>query len=278
MHRDEDGESVAESGGAQRIWGEDGGSANDVGEVVNAEEDGVKGQGTADLPDVRRRGEMAEADGGYVEVCSVRAAKKPAVNHARIGRPPKDQFAIFKKFLEGIERGLTFEKSAKLAGSSHDAIKVWRERDPHLEKQLQALLDKMRDERIEKYLGFIRAGHFPSDAAILSGLSRQVMGQWAKNDPEIAEREQVALVYFKDVHLRAVQDADVAKNKGWVPHAWMLERRFPHEYGQHNTVTVDGNVAKEMEQELNAGRERARKSRVERTDEQAHQRGSQLLQ
>lgn len=67
-------------------------------------------------------------------------------------------------------------------------------------------------------------------AAESAGLSYPTLNEWMHDDPEFSEAVKKAEATMATNALRRIERA--AKEGTWQAAAWIMERRFPHEYGR----------------------------------------------
>lgn len=92
-------------------------------------------------------------------------------------------------------------------------------------------------------LGYIREGLTDKDACDYAGISQETFYAWlygrkdkngkvkTKPDPVFAESLKAARIAFKRLHIKNVTKVAI-KDKQWTASAFLLERRFPDEFGQ----------------------------------------------
>ncbi len=61
----------------------------------------------------------------------------------------------------------------------------------------------------------------------MAGVSESSYYSWLNKYPEFSEAIKKATIQFKRVHL-----SKIAADESWQASAWILERRFPDEYGK----------------------------------------------
>lgn len=101
-------------------------------------------------------------------------------------------------------------------------------------------------ERYAAYLDELRIGMPLRLAAAAGNLDYSTVIDWrmrGENGEEpfaaFADDEQRALADFARKHLKAIDGADA---KGFVSHAWLLERRLNGEFAQRQEVTLAGDA------------------------------------
>jgi len=96
----------------------------------------------------------------------------------------------------------------------------------------------------EDLLDNLRSGMSIVAACALSSVSRSSYYSWIKQDPEWAEEAEAAIRFGEAVLVSRISQAGV---DDWRAAAWLLERRFPNEWGPRQEVslatTQDGGAA-----------------------------------
>lgn len=83
----------------------------------------------------------------------------------------------------------------------------------------------------EILLGGIASGLTNRDACTLAGIGESTFYEKQKDDPEFAERVKRALVQFKHERIKKIRE-----DTSWQSSAWLLERKFPEEFGRKDQV------------------------------------------
>jgi hypothetical protein len=132
--------------------------------------------------------------------------------------------------------------------------------------------------RMQALFRAIEAGHYPSDAAHQAGIDRGTLTLWRDLVPEIAAAVKDAEVVAKR---RLLATVSAAGPVSWQASAWLLERRWPGEFGRRDRTThhVEGMLvgaiqlkpsemsgaaillAAQLEEEMSAAEQRALPSR-----------------
>lgn len=116
-------------------------------------------------------------------------------------------------------------------------------------------MGKLSDKKTrDTLLQGVRLGLNYTDAAALAGICRKTFYNWTekakKNEKgkygKFFEELKKALVLGKAKHLKNIQDA--GDNGTWQASAWLLERRYPEEFGLNRMS--DKTTAKEKAKEI----------------------------
>ena len=96
-----------------------------------------------------------------------------------------------------------------------------------------------KEERQEQVLSFLSSLHLIKDALALAGVPRGTYDEWLR-DPEFAARADQASTAAKERALSVIREELGVKGKRGKESArvamWLLERRFPSEYGAKSSV------------------------------------------
>lgn len=90
----------------------------------------------------------------------------------------------------------------------------------------------------------IREGNTQQDSAALAGIGVSTFHEWMAKYPEFAEGVEKAHADFKRANVAAIRAAGVRPQKDgtlkgqWQANAWLLERKYPDEYGQRVTIKI----------------------------------------
>lgn len=89
---------------------------------------------------------------------------------------------------------------------------------------------KRTDANRSIILRALRLGATYRLAAESAGMTYTTLNEWMHDDPEFSEAVKKAEATMATTALRRIERA--AKEGTWQAGAWMLERRYPHEYGR----------------------------------------------
>lgn len=93
----------------------------------------------------------------------------------------------------------------------------------------------IHDEIWEKLLSAIASGLTEKDACSIVGVGRSTLHTKKVNEPEFREKVRQANVAFKLKHLQNITEH---ANKWWQASSWLLERKFPEEFGQASKLDI----------------------------------------
>jgi hypothetical protein len=100
----------------------------------------------------------------------------------------------------------------------------------------------------DRILMVVRAGNFPTPAAVACGVSERAFMAWMRAGRE-GKDEQFAQFYQAvkeaESEAEAVAVGTIMANPMWQAKAWFLERKFPDRWGQ--TLKVEQKVEQELE-------------------------------
>lgn len=88
--------------------------------------------------------------------------------------------------------------------------------------------NKATDTRLDIILGAISRGYSQRDAARLAGISEDTISLW-KKDSDFSEQMEQKELEYKYSLLETIQEAG---KKSWQACAWILERKYPNEFGK----------------------------------------------
>jgi transcriptional regulator with XRE-family HTH domain len=88
--------------------------------------------------------------------------------------------------------------------------------------------NKATDARLHIILESISRGYSQRDAARLAGISEDTISNW-KKDSDFSEQMEQKELEYKYSLLKTIQDAG---QKSWQACAWILERKYPSEFGK----------------------------------------------
>jgi transposase len=97
------------------------------------------------------------------------------------------------------------------------------------------------------------SGSTQETAAAYASVPASTYWQWLKNGRNggsLAERRFAADVEKAIATFKVGAAAKVAKSQDWRAQAWLLERRFPQDFGQVQRVEVDAQVSHSMKLDL----------------------------
>lgn len=120
-------------------------------------------------------------------------------------------------------------------------------------------LHKLTPELVTSIASAVANGSVLRDAALLNGIAESTFHDWMANGRSGGrplERELVAQV---DKALARVKSTGLAiitahAQKDWRAQAWILEKRFPDEFGPRVGLTVDGEVRHDHRHTLELGK------------------------
>lgn len=87
---------------------------------------------------------------------------------------------------------------------------------------------KYSEEIVNEIVGYVKEGLMYKDAYELAGISETTFYEWKKKYKEFAEALKKAEPHLKRKNLMLIQKH---ADKTWQASAWILERRFPEEFG-----------------------------------------------
>ena len=96
---------------------------------------------------------------------------------------------------------------------------------------------KTREDR-EELLTNLREGMSIQAACALSGISRPTYYMWLKDDEEWAEEVEHAKRFAEPVLLSKIKSC-AAERGEWRAYAWILERRWPNEWGPKQEIEIN---------------------------------------
>lgn len=97
---------------------------------------------------------------------------------------------------------------------------------------------KLTSELVEQAVAMKKQGLNDRDIAAAIGVCKQTFSTWinhprTKLQRDLVERIKKAESDYKAVLLETIRSAALAKNTNWTAAAWLLERKYPDEYGQN---------------------------------------------
>ena len=96
---------------------------------------------------------------------------------------------------------------------------------------------KTREDR-EELLTNLREGMSIQAACALSGISRATYYMWMEKDEEWAEEVEFAKRFAEPVLLSRIKSC-AAERGEWRAYAWILERRWPNEWGPKQEIEIN---------------------------------------
>ena len=87
----------------------------------------------------------------------------------------------------------------------------------------------------------IKYGLNITDSCRKASISKDTYFRKLKRDKKFEDRVEKALIEFKQRLIISIQKAGLDPAR-WTAHAWMLERKFPDEFGIRQKVEHSGNV------------------------------------
>lgn len=103
---------------------------------------------------------------------------------------------------------------------------------------------KLTPKLQQKICELIQIGNSKKDAALLCGITRRTLEYWLQKaqDEEsgpyaaFAEALEQAQATFKQTQIEIITSA---AGKQWQAAAWLLERRFPREWGRRESISAE---------------------------------------
>ena len=96
---------------------------------------------------------------------------------------------------------------------------------------------KFTPEVLSTLLNAIADGCGVYDACYIAGVSNTTYNRWMKEEPEFVQAIKVAEAEYKRTKLKLISEAGEQKNM-WSANAWLLERKWPEQYGKRDAVDV----------------------------------------
>jgi transposase len=97
--------------------------------------------------------------------------------------------------------------------------------------------NKKTSEVIEIILMNLRQGMTRDIACTQAGIARQTLHRWCDEDAELSADVEAAIDVSKAVLLNEIKTLGEAR-QDWRAAAWLLERRWPHEFGAKRDLDV----------------------------------------
>lgn len=108
-----------------------------------------------------------------------------------------------------------------------------------------ARTSKLTSELIEQICAFIENGNTNKDACYMVGISEATLYNWIAKASKLKKQTPDNAIYFElleslkraEARFRAYHISVInnASRRNWQASAWMLERRYPNEYGRKVT-------------------------------------------
>jgi len=103
---------------------------------------------------------------------------------------------------------------------------------------------KLTYELIDKMAALKGDGLSNKDICAAVGISETTLYRWldepkTKLHRALCESLKKAESDYKETLLNTIRDAALAKNSYWTAAAWLLERKYPEEYGQNRKTESD---------------------------------------
>lgn len=104
---------------------------------------------------------------------------------------------------------------------------------------------KYTPDTVDAICKAIREGSTQHDAAVMAGVSTATFHEWYNGKPEFMEAIEKAHADFKQKNVTAIRAAGIRVDKSgalagsWQANAWLLERKYPEEFGQRMTLKLD---------------------------------------
>ena len=98
---------------------------------------------------------------------------------------------------------------------------------------------KYSPEIVKKICDLLKMGNYIHTACDCVGISKDTFYDWIKNKPDFSDaiKEAEAKLIARNVQLIATHAL-----KNWQAAAWMLERKFPEEWGKIDRINVSGKL------------------------------------
>jgi transposase len=123
---------------------------------------------------------------------------------------------------------------------------------PNKRTVAQELSKAKKKQKRESLLDNLRTGMSIKAACAVSGISKQTYYNWLEEsgvDGKWAEEVEAAIRFSEAVQLQRLKD-NVEAKQDWRGNAWLLERRFPEEYGAKREVELNVNESSNKGDEM----------------------------
>lgn len=121
---------------------------------------------------------------------------------------------------------------------------------------------KMTAERQKEICSYLSLGLSKNKAAILSGVSTDTLYYFQRRNPQFYEQMEKAEAKCQAYNLSQIRRASLPKKDGgegqWTAAAWLLERRFPEEFGRVDRHLIHTTGAERIAERVKAGLRHAR--------------------
>ena len=111
----------------------------------------------------------------------------------------------------------------------------------------------IKKDQIEAFLEGLRNGYSITDAANLACFDRDNYYLWQKKDKEKWKLCEKAISEFKQKHIDNITTASLSN---WTASAWLLERKFPDEFGKRENVKIVDKLEEWIEAFDNIGKDK----------------------
>lgn len=107
---------------------------------------------------------------------------------------------------------------------------------------------KLSEKVKEKFFAAISNGHTYESSCALAGISERAFYQWKAKGTDNNEKRNSEYVQFvqelaeKEALAKIKLLSDIQKSDSWQAKAWILERRWPEEWGRKDKVSVEKEV------------------------------------
>lgn len=95
---------------------------------------------------------------------------------------------------------------------------------------------KYDKERADIILEAVGSGLTQKDGAVLAGVDESTVCRWKKQHADFANQLAKKEIEFKRMNVSIVQSAAF---QSWQASAWLLERKYPKEFGQKTELSDD---------------------------------------
>lgn len=91
----------------------------------------------------------------------------------------------------------------------------------------------IKPEQWQRVLDAISSGLTNIDACVVAGIAEDSFYTKLKKDPEYSESVKKAQIQFKFANIQKIRN-----DQSWQSAAWLLERKFKHEFGKVDTLDI----------------------------------------